>query len=199
MSSPALDPFAFVCICHFHSVPSRYVPQASDDPRRACRTRSAFHLPPAEAFSRTLVPWISKRSGDFPTVGFENRQVSAERRRLVVAPKFTGRLFSLPFRIEFRLFATLFAQHWLKINVWHVFPCPTRRPPCRGNPLTLATTFLRRRYCLCSIPPFGWNLIFVSSDCPINRTSYLSGHAGGERDLWVTLVAAHPYEADVGS
>src|SRR2546426_11573772 len=70
----------------------------------------------------------------------------------------------LPFRIEFRWFATLFAQHWLKFKVWHVFPCPTRRPPCRGNPLTLAATFLRRRYCLCSIPPFGSNLIFVSSD-----------------------------------
>src|SRR5437870_13649439 len=63
MSSPALDPFVFVCICHFHSVPSRCVPQASDDPRRACRTWSAFHLPPAEALCRTLVPWISKRSG----------------------------------------------------------------------------------------------------------------------------------------
>src|SRR5438093_3415 len=25
-----------------------------------------------------------------------------------------------------------------EIKVWHVFPCPTRRPPCRGNPLTLA-------------------------------------------------------------
>jgi len=104
--------------------------------------------------------------------------------------------------------ATLSDRIWLvryairaalaEIKVWHVFPCPTRRPPCRGNPLTLATTFLRRRYCLCSIPPFGWNLIFVSSDWPINWTSYLSGHAGGERDLRVTLVAAHPYEAVVG-
>src|SRR5437867_9662043 len=53
---PRFKLFSYVCICHFQSVPSRYVPQASDDPRRACRTRSAFHLPPAEAFSRTLVP-----------------------------------------------------------------------------------------------------------------------------------------------